>query len=131
MTINGRPDHLVGGPWIRDSNLILRVPRSSSAWAGIFFHATYPHGGEYSCPLATADRPLRFEFYRTCFSSRVMTEAAPLPVLRTFDESALHGISMDVAKLLHELLLAPDIEVVVAGLPERICRSASVRATDR
>src|SRR5258708_13984391 len=47
-----------------------------------------------------------------------MKKAAPLPVLRTLAQSALHRIPMNVAQFLHELGIATHIVVVISLLPE-------------
>src|SRR5437660_10692158 len=44
--------------------------------------------------------------------------AAPLPIFRTLTQSALQRGAMDITKLFHELGMIPDVEVVVALLPE-------------
>src|SRR5690349_2483131 len=48
-----------------------------------------------------------------------MAKAAPLPGGGTLNQPSLHGIAMDVAKLLDKAFRAPDIVVVVAFLPKR------------
>ena len=48
-----------------------------------------------------------------------MAKAAPFPVSRLFDQSAFHGIPMQVAQLHGELDRISNIPVVVALLPER------------
>lgn len=47
-----------------------------------------------------------------------MTETAPWPVLRFRHEPAPHRISVKITQLLSKLSSTPDIEVVVALLPE-------------
>src|SRR5258708_11427260 len=47
-----------------------------------------------------------------------MKKAAPLPVLRTLAQSALHRIPMNVAQFLHELAIATHTVVVISLLPE-------------
>src|SRR5258708_17960081 len=47
-----------------------------------------------------------------------MKKAAPLPVLRTLAQSALHRVPMNVAQFLHELGIATHIVVVISLLPE-------------
>src|SRR5258708_11164819 len=49
-----------------------------------------------------------------------MKKAAPLPVLRTLAQSALHRIPMNVAQFLHELGIATHIVVVI-----RFCQKCS------
>jgi hypothetical protein len=41
-------------------------------------------------------------------------------MLRAIHQSKRHGIAMNVAQLPGKFALAPDVEVVVAGLPERL-----------
>ena len=79
--------------------LLSRVPRPSSAWAGILLRLPQANSRQYSRSLAAPRRPLRFNLHRTHFASRVVTEAAPRPVLRPFYEPTLHRIPMNVAKL--------------------------------
>jgi hypothetical protein len=46
-------------------------------------------------------------------------KTAPQPILRSLDEPALDRIAMDVAEFLDALGFAPDVEIIVAPLPER------------
>ncbi len=80
------------------------------------------HGGcqENSCSLTSSCGPLGFNLDEALFPGRVVTEAAPGPVLGTRHQSAMHRIPMNVAKLLDELALTPDIEIVVARFPKRL-----------
>jgi hypothetical protein len=48
----------------------------------------------------------------------IMTKATPMPAFGICFQPASDRIPMDVAKLLHELVLAPEIEIVVALPPE-------------
>ena len=50
----------------------------------------------------------------------IMTEAAPLPVLRFRTQSALDRITREVAQLLDELFLIAPIAIVIARLPEML-----------
>ena len=59
-----------------------------------------------------------------------MTKAAPRPILRVRHETARHGVPVDVAEFLHELVFAPDIEIIVAGLPEWLGGTQRQRARD-
>ena len=63
--------------------------------------------------------PVRFDFDGSDLSRQPMTVAAPLPILGGLYESARDRVAMKVAQLLRPLLLREDVEVVVAGLPER------------
>jgi hypothetical protein len=94
------------------------VPRSSSAWAGIFFAVVRGRGNPeaFSCPC----RSPRLDFHTTIFSRQIVPETRPRPMLRAIHESARHGIAMNVAQLPGKFALAPDVEVVVACLPERL-----------
>jgi hypothetical protein len=49
-----------------------------------------------------------------------MAKAAPLPIFSAFAQPGLHRIAMNVAKLLHELLLISDIEVVIPLFPKML-----------
>src|ERR1017187_8296581 len=53
-------------------------------------------------------------------SGQIVTEAAPLPILRLRDQPALYGIAVNVTKFLHELAFAPHVEIVVPLQPERL-----------
>jgi hypothetical protein len=68
--------------------------------------------------VAAVPGPVGFDFYSALFAGEPVLIAAPWPVLRSFDEFPLYGIAMEVAKLLTELALGEDAEVVVAALPE-------------
>jgi hypothetical protein len=51
-----------------------------------------------------------------------MTKAAPLPVFRGgLAQPPSHGIAMDISQFLDKLVVVPNIEVVVALLPEMFC----------
>jgi hypothetical protein len=63
--------------------------------------------------------PLRLYFHRADLGRRVVLEAAPLPFSWFFDQSAFHGIAMDVAQPLNEARMATYVVVVIALLPER------------
>src|SRR4029077_14874273 len=104
--------------------LLCRVPRPSSAWAGIFLRRCLHHGKE-SHALTSPHRPLRFNFHCPRFAAHIVTKAAPFPVVWPRDQHPLHWIPMNIAQLLQELALAPDIEIVVASLPEGIPQLAT------
>src|SRR6185369_4255067 len=53
-------------------------------------------------------------------ASCAVTEAAPFPILRTFTQPGLHRVPVDVAQLFHNLRVIPNVEIVVALLPEMI-----------
>ena len=74
--------------------------------------------GRFHARCASASGPLRLNLDCSRFAGRVVTKAAPRPVLRFRYESALHRIAMKIAQLLSELAFTPDIEVVVTLLPE-------------
>jgi len=71
-----------------------------------------------SIAFALSGRPFGFDCHSSIASSYVMKEATPLPVFRTFTQTARHGVAMDVAKLLRELLGIADVEIVIALLPK-------------
>jgi hypothetical protein len=48
-----------------------------------------------------------------------MIEAAPQPILGTFDQPAMNRVAVDVAEFLDSLRLTPDVEIIVTRLPER------------
>jgi len=49
-----------------------------------------------------------------------LTKAAPIPIFRTFTQSALHRIAVDVTEFLHKLAIVADVEIVIAFLPEML-----------
>jgi hypothetical protein len=51
-------------------------------------------------------------------AGRVVVEAAPAIVFRLWHQATHDRVAMDIAELLDELLLAGDVEVVIAALPE-------------
>jgi hypothetical protein len=69
--------------------------------------------------LALTRRPSRFDFDCAFNTSCIVAEAAPRPILRVLDQTSFHGIAVDVAQFFYSLLLAPHVEIVVSGLPER------------
>src|SRR5206468_12911738 len=48
-----------------------------------------------------------------------MPETAPRPILWTLDQSSFHGITVHISQLLDSLVITPDIEIIIAGQPER------------
>ena len=80
-------------------------------------------------PFACPCRPFTFNFHSSCATGCVVAKAAPLPVFRAFAQTALYRVSMDVAKLLHKLRVVPDVEIVIALLPE-VCGFADQAAGD-
>ena len=46
--------------------------------------------------LAFACGPMRLDLYDVLFPGLVVTEAAPRPIFRALDQSALHGIAVYV-----------------------------------
>ena len=102
-------------------NLFSRVPRPCRCVlcrdrAGNLTSCNLRHNSEL-LPLPRG--PLRLNFHHSLNSRKIVTEAAPSPLLRTRHQSSLHRIAMDVAQLLDSLGFAPNIEVVVSRLPER------------
>jgi hypothetical protein len=49
-----------------------------------------------------------------------MPEAAPRPVLWTFNESTHHRIAVDIAQFSYEALVTADVVIVISLLPERL-----------
>lgn len=82
------------------------------------------------CSFALFCCPLRFNLHASRASCGVVEKAAPLPILRTRAQSAVHGIAVDVAQLFCELAVMADVEIVVALLPEvlRLANQASRHA---
>src|ERR1039457_713836 len=84
--------------------------------------------------LALSAGPFRLDFHHAFYSRHIMPEAAPRPVFRFLHESALEGLSpqreqsrlslgtpkvaMYVAQFLDALLRCPNVEIVIARLPE-------------
>jgi hypothetical protein len=52
------------------------------------------------------------------FAAGVVAIAAPEPLLRFEDQSALHRVAVHVAQILHALPLGPNVEIVEAFLPD-------------
>src|SRR5579872_1334078 len=52
-----------------------------------------------------------------------MAKAAPGPILRALDQTASNRIAVDISQFFDALLLAPDIEIVIALLPEMLVAS--------
>ena len=52
----------------------------------------------------------------------VDAEAAPLPLVRFFDQAGLYRIAMHVTRLLDLFGFGEDVEVVVTGLPDELFR---------
>jgi len=71
-----------------------------------------------SIPLSASRGPVGFDLNDTRLTRQIMSKAAPGPILRALDQAASDRIAVDVAQLLDTLLLGPDIEIVVALLPE-------------
>jgi hypothetical protein len=78
----------------------------------------WPDRRDDSGSLSLSFSPLRFDLYWTLNARCVVIEAAPVPILRAFDQSSMHRVAMDVAQLLDTLGFAPDVEIVVAWFPE-------------
>jgi len=68
--------------------------------------------------LALSGNPLRFNLHASFDARGIVTKAAPLPVFRTFTQCTLHRVAMDVSQFFHELRMIPNIEIVIALLPE-------------
>ena len=68
--------------------------------------------------LTPSGNPLRLNLHASFDTRSIVKETAPLPVFRMFAQSSLHRIAMNIAKLFHELPMVPDVEIVVAFLPE-------------
>ena len=63
-------------------------------------------------------RPPRSNFNHSFFSRDIVTITAPRPVFRSLDEPSCDRITVDVFQLLGALGATPDIEIVIAWLPE-------------
>src|SRR5208282_26797 len=79
-----------------------------------------PDGGKDSLLFAFGCCPVRFDLDHSLFASQIVMEAAPYPILRTLRQSTLYWITVNITQLLDALLLAPDVEIVIACLPERL-----------
>ncbi|PYX32706.1 MAG: hypothetical protein DMG77_02465 [Acidobacteria bacterium] len=80
----------------------------------------------YTHPLPFSCGPLGLDFDYTFDSGDIVAKAAPGPVFRVLDQSALHGIAVDVAQLFDALGFGPYVEVVVASLPKPLAVSQMV-----
>ena len=58
----------------------------------------------------------------------VGAKAAPWPVFRTFDQASFDRVAVHVAELLDSLGFSEDIEVVIAGLPNKFVGAGSGEA---
>jgi hypothetical protein len=79
--------------------------------------------GWTECPcrsLAPSCRPLALNLHSSFAPGCVLTKATPLPIFRALTQSALHRIPVDITKLLHKLTIVPDVEIVIALLPEML-----------
>jgi hypothetical protein len=85
------------------------APSFSEAAALFVFAAPKEKGGKRS--LSTFDRPF--------FSVPIKADATPAPQLRRGNQSAFHGIIVDVIEFLYILSLRSDVEIVRPGLPKR------------
>ena len=65
-----------------------------------------------------SSRPPRSNFNHSFFSRDIVTITAPGPVFRSLDEASCDRITVDVFQLLCAFGATPDIEVVIAWLPE-------------
>jgi hypothetical protein len=104
------------------SIIIVRVPRPSSAWAGIFLTCKLrrkKYSGSFSLPHCR----LRFNLDRSFLAVCVVSETAPEPIFRPRHQPAMDGITVDTAQFLDELALTPDVEIAIALLPERFLRA--------
>jgi hypothetical protein len=64
-------------------------------------------------------RGVRGDLYSPFHSHRILPKAAPWPLLRRFDQTALHRISVHVTQFPNALAFGVDVEIVIAALPER------------
>lgn len=62
--------------------------------------------------------PVGFDFDGAGIAGGVVIEAAPAVIFRICDEAAFDRVAVDVLELFDVLLVAGDVEVVVAALPE-------------
>ena len=113
----------------RDFGSGLKRTVNRFTWAG-FFGVSDSDRRKHPSSFSYSSRPMRFNFHHSTLARRVMAEAAPLPVLWFFHQSALNGIAMDITKLLDKLAVAPNVEIVIPRLPERIFRPQRQPARD-
>jgi hypothetical protein len=79
----------------------------------------HPALGMGAGPFPAGCGPVRLDFYPAIVPEGVVAEARPEPVFRLGDKPAGHWVSTDVTKLLSVFFRSEDVEVVVAGEPER------------
>ena len=60
--------------------------------------------------LTPSGNPLRLNLHASFDARSIMKETAPLPVFRTFAQSALHRVAVNVSQLFYELTIIPNIE---------------------
>ncbi len=68
--------------------------------------------------IAVASRPVGFDLHDELLSEGVVTEATPLPLVGRGTQTALHRVAVNITKLLLELPIVPDVEIVVPRLPK-------------
>jgi hypothetical protein len=101
----------------------VRWPRFASGlceltWGKLTWEQKHPRSSALGRCLAISGRPFRLDLDHSNFPQRIMTEAAPLPLSRPFHQPTLHWIPVQIVQFFRELLLIPDVPVVVSLLPE-------------
>jgi hypothetical protein len=64
---------------------------------------------------------------QTFFAIQIPTKAAPQPLFGCGDQSAGHGVSVDIPQLLDPFLFGPNIKIVKPRLPEVIRATIGIR----
>src|SRR5579862_6072825 len=114
------------------------IKRLLGGWRNVFERA-----GFFGCPVLAAGEGRAFRSHRrigsphsvdpnqTRRAPRIERETAPRPVARMRNEAAFHRIEVHVVQLLDLFLVAPDIEIVEAELPEAWQRKARAGEAQR
>ena len=103
-----------------------RVPHSfayfANEWESVTLRLTPPH----RTPPLDLQRPLlKIHSHQARFPVKVGAETAPSPLLRFGNQSAIHGVSVNVAQLLDALMLCPHVEIIETRLPDMAGRVAT------
>src|SRR5260370_41214699 len=123
-----------GWPEPSQSFELTRVPRPSFAWAGALGARMLPCYWKDPCLLSAPRSPLRLDFDPLrLLPARVKGSGQECPLYTSQSSGRatnprIYRIPVNVAELLHKLVLTPYVEIVsveimVSSLPERVCCS--------
>src|SRR5208282_117728 len=72
-------------------------PRFASVLWTLTWVQKYSRRAAVGLPFALVCRPFRLDFHYSRFSPRIVARTAPLPFSRFLDQSALHGVMVNVS----------------------------------